>query len=110
MAITAQDIIRDFNGFQSRMPVVNVSVSIGDTTDVTGSRGTEVRANNLEPEGLTPGADFPVYVQASKFSSETLTPLRTLVTVDEVEYVLVRDVPLPSQVILRLDLQNRGRG
>lgn len=109
MALTKQDILNDFASLQLELGVADVSVEIGSTSGVKGSKGTVENDNTLDPEGLTNGYDFSVWVAANSFANETLTPLRTVVKVDGVDYVLLKLMPLPSGVIERLDLKNKGR-
>jgi len=109
MAITADLVKKHFRRFQSRLPITDVSVTIGDTQNVKGTRGTVENANHVNDEGLTNGYLFSVWVEADKFKNETLKPLKTTVNVDDVDYTLLKKSPIPGGVIIRLDIKNEGR-
>lgn len=108
MPLTSAQVKADFDKLVTEIAVANSIIIIGAVT-VTGQKGTTVNANTVNEEGLTNGYVFSVWVKADDFTSETLKPLITKVTVDTVEYLLLANVPQPGKEILRLDIRNTGR-
>lgn len=106
--LTPEQIRKDILAFQGEFPSGNSTVLIGSSTQAV-HKGTVERNATLDDEGMTDGYLFSVWIDPTKFSSETIKPKKTKVTVDTIEYLLLDKSDASGGAFVRLDLKNKGR-